>query len=158
VGQKVNPVGFRRGVYTSWDARWFARNKKYAQSFFEDLKMNEFIQKRLSSAEISRIEMEKAGDDSVRIVIHSARPAVVIGKRGEDVAILRRDIAHEYKKKSVEVSVQEVKRPDLDARLVAKEIAHQIERRASYKKAMKKAASDAMRSGARGIEWSRNST
>lgn len=151
MGQKVNPIGFRRGVYTTWDSRWFPRGShSYAQYFFEDLKARAEVQKRLSSAEISRIEIEKT-DDSMRLIIHSARPAVVIGKRGEDIATLRSAIAQRFGKKNVEVSVQEVRQPELDARLIARDIKEQIERRVSYKRAMKKAATDAMRGGARGV-------
>lgn len=150
MGQKVNPIGFRVGVYLPWDARWFARSENYAKLFFEDLEIRKFIKAHLSSAEISRIEIEKA-TDSVRVVIHSARPGVVIGKRGQDIDSLRKALSHFLGKKSVEVSVQEVRQPALDARLLAKSIAEQIERRTSYKRAMKKEASDAMRAGAQGI-------
>lgn len=151
MGQKVNPIGFRRGVYTAWDSRWFPRGpRSYAQYFFEDLAARELVNKRLSSAEISRIEIEKT-DDSMRLVIHSARPAVVIGKRGEDITTLRSVIMQAFGKKNIEVSVQEVRQPELDPRLIAQDIREQIERRVSYKRAMKKAATDAMRGGARGV-------
>jgi small subunit ribosomal protein S3 len=154
VGQKVNPIGFRRGVYTSWDSRWFARGngkgKSYAQSFLEDLAIQNLVKKHLSSAEVSRIEIEKT-EDSVRVIIHSARPGQVIGKKGQDIETLRGLLAKSLNKKTVEVSVQEIRKPELDARLIARDIAEQMERRGSYKRAMKKAAADAMRSGARGI-------
>lgn len=151
MGQKVNPVGFRRGVYTSWDSRWFARgNKSYAQSFLEDLQIRNLVAKNLSSAEVSRIEIEKT-EASMRVVIHSARPGQVIGKKGQDIEALRGLLAKALNKKMVEVSVQEIRKPELDARLIAKDIAEQMERRGSYKRAMKKAAADAMRSGARGV-------
>jgi small subunit ribosomal protein S3 len=149
VGQKVNPVGFRRGVYTSWESRWFARGKKYAQSFFEDLAVRDLIKKSLSSAEVSYVEIEKT-EDSVRIIIHSARPGQVIGKKGQDIESLRNALASLLNKK-VEVSVQEIRQPELDARLIAQDIAEQMQRRSSYKRAMKKAATEAMRAGARGI-------
>ncbi len=152
MGQKVNPVGFRRGVYTTWDSRWFPRGThSYAEYFFEDLKARELVRKRLSSAEISRVEIEKAGDGGLRMVIHSARPAVVIGKRGEDISSLRGVLAQSLGKKNVEISVQEVRHPELDARLIAQDIADQITRRVSYKGAMKKAATNAMRAGAQGV-------
>jgi small subunit ribosomal protein S3 len=150
VGQKVNPIGFRRGVYTSWDSRWFARGKSYAQSFLEDLSIQNLVRKHLSSAEVSRIEIEKT-EDSMRAIIHSARPGQVIGKKGQDIETLRGLLAKALNKKMVEVSVQEVRKPELDPRLIAQDIAEQMERRGSYKRAMKKAVNDAMRSGARGI-------
>lgn len=150
MGQKVNPKGFRVGVYRQWDSRWFARSDSYAKMFMEDLRIREFIYRQLPGAEISHIEIEKAGEN-VRVVIHSARVGVVIGKRGQDIDTLRRNLSHYLNKKSVEVSVQEVRQPELDAMLVAKSIAEQIERRVSYKRAMKKEATNAMRSGALGI-------
>jgi small subunit ribosomal protein S3 len=152
VGQKVNPIGFRIGVYLPWYSRWFARSKKYSDMFLEDLKARSFVRKHLSSAEISHIEIEKTeSGDNMRVVIHSARPGMVIGKRGQDIDSLRKGLVDFLKKKGVEVSVQEVRQAELDARLVAQSIAEQIERRTSYKRAMKKAASNAMRAGARGM-------
>ncbi len=149
MGQKVNPIGFRIGVYRKWDARWFAR-KSYATMFFEDMQVKDYIKKTLSSAEISHVEIEKAGD-SIRVVIHSARPGVVIGKKGQEIDSLRKGLASLLGKKSVEVSVQEVKNPELTAVLVAKNIAEQLEKRASFKKVMKKEVTSTMRAGAKGI-------
>jgi small subunit ribosomal protein S3 len=151
VGQKVNPRGFRVGVYKQWDSRWFARSQSYAKMFLEDLRIREFICQQLPGAEISHIEIEKAGDENVRIVIHSARVGIVIGKRGQDIDTLRKNLSRHLNKKSVEISVQEVRQPELDATLVAQSIAEQIERRTNYKRAMKKETSNAMRSGALGI-------
>lgn len=149
MGQKVNPIGFRIGVYRKWDARWFAR-KSYANMFFEDLHVKNYIKDNLSSAEISHVEIEKAGD-SMRVVVHSARPGVVIGKKGQEIDSLRKGLASMLGKKSVEVSVQEIKNPELTATLVAKSIAEQLEKRASFKKVMKKEVTSAMRAGAKGI-------
>jgi len=149
VGQKVNPIGFRIGVYRKWDARWFAR-KSYANMFFEDLHVKNYIKDNLSSAEISHVEIEKAGD-SMRVIVHSARPGLVIGKKGQEIDSLRKGLASMLGKKSVEVSVQEVKNPELTATLVAKSIAEQLEKRASFKKVMKKEVTSAMRAGAKGI-------
>lgn len=149
MGQKVNPRGFRTGVYRNWTSRWFARGS-YADMFFEDLKIKDYINKSLSSAEISEIEIEKAGDN-MRVVVHSARPGVVIGKKGQEIDSLRKELANLLGKKSVEVSVQEVKNPELTAILVAKSIAEQLVKRASFKKVMKKEAVTAMRAGAKGI-------
>lgn len=153
MGQKVNPVGFRVGIYRPWDSRWFARREKYAQMLFEDLSIRNYIEKRkdIAGAEISGVEIEKAGDN-IRIIIHAARPGVVIGKKGQEIESLRKNLASLLKRSNVEVSVQEVKNPELDAVIVAKSIADQLEKRASFKKVMKKAATSAMKAGARGIK------
>ena len=150
MGQKVNPIGFRTGVYRSWDSRWFARNS-YAQLFFEDLAIRKYIEKNLSSAEIERIEIEKAGDN-VRVVIHSARPGVVIGKKGQEIDLIRKRLAALLHINNVDVSVQEVKTPELSSVIVAKSIADQLVKRASFKKVMKKAATSAIRAGAKGVK------
>lgn len=152
MGQKVNPVGFRTGIYRSWDSRWFARRRNYAQLLREDLEIRNYIERYLPGAEISAIEIEKAGDDSIRVVIKSARPGVVIGKKGQEIDSLRKDLARMLKRDNVEVSVQEVKNPELDATIAAKSIAEQLEKRASFKKVMKKTATAAMKAGARGIK------
>jgi small subunit ribosomal protein S3 len=150
VGQKVHPIGFRLGVYRDWDARWFAR-KSYGKQILEDLFIRKFLDESLEKAEISKIEIEKAGDN-VRIIIHSARPGAIIGKRGQEIDYLRTQLISKLKKNNIEISVQEVKSPELDATLVAKNIAAQLEKRGSYKKAMKKAAISAMKAGAKGIK------
>ena len=150
MGQKVNPIGFRLGVYRDWDARWFAR-KSYAQSMYEDLMIRKFIAKHLVGAEIARVEIEKTSD-SVRVIVHSARPGVVIGKKGQEIEGLRKQLAQLVGRSIVDISVQEVKNPDLSAVLASKSIADQIEHRTSYKKAMKKIASAALRAGARGVK------
>jgi small subunit ribosomal protein S3 len=156
VGQKVHPVGFRLGVgsgplvYRDWSARWFARDS-YGQMLHEDLIIRKFLDEALEKAEISKIEIEKAGDN-VRVIIHSARPGAIIGKRGQEIDSLRNQLVSRIKKNNIEISVQEVKNPEIDAVLVAKNIADQLEKRVSYKKAMKKAAISAMKSGAKGIK------
>lgn len=150
MGQKVHPVGFRLGVYKGWLARWFARNS-YGKMLMEDMKIRKYLDKRLKHAEVSRIEIEKAGEN-VRVVIFSGRPGVVIGKKGQEIDNLRAELGKLLGRKNVEVSVQEVKNPELDAVLVAKGIADQLERRVSYKKAMKRASASAMRAGAQGIK------
>lgn len=151
MGQKVNPISFRIGSYRTWDSRWFARGSTYAERFFQDCKIRELIEKTLVGAEIDRIEIEKT-TDALRIVIHSARPGAVIGRKGQEIESLRRKLAASFGFSTVDVSVQEIKQPELAATVVAKSIAEQIERRASYKKAMKKAATSAIRAGARGIK------
>lgn len=150
MGQKVHPIGFRLGVYRDWDARWFARDS-YGKQLLEDLEIRKFLNKAFEKAEISRIEIEKASDN-LRVIIHSGKPGYVIGKKGQEIDALRVTLAKKLKKNNVEVSVQEVRTPELDAMLVAKSIAGQIERRSSYKKAMRKAAASAMKSGAQGVK------
>ncbi|NBQ16841.1 30S ribosomal protein S3 [bacterium] len=150
MGQKVNPIGFRTGVYRDWNARWFARNS-YGDMLLEDLKIRRYLDDVLKHAEISRVEIEKAGDN-VKVIIHSARPGTVIGKKGQEIDSLRRGISKIIKKNSIEVTVQEIKNPDLDALLVAKSIAEQLEKRVSYKRAMKRSVASTMRAGAKGIK------
>jgi small subunit ribosomal protein S3 len=150
VGQKVNPKGFRVGVYLDWDARWFARGS-YGKLLMQDIALRNYIEKNLESAEVGRVEIEKAGD-SVKVIIHSARPGVVIGKKGQDIETLRKELAKLINVKSVEITVQEVTNPELDATLVANNIARQLEKRASYKLVMKKASNAAIKSGAKGIK------
>ncbi len=150
VGQKVNPVGFRVGVYRDWDSRWFARDS-YGKQVLEDIEIRKYLESSLENAEISRIEIEKAGDN-VRVILRSGRPGVIIGKRGQEIESLRSELGSRLNKKNIDISVQEVKPPELDAVLVAKNIASQLVKRASYKKAMKRAAESAMRAGAKGIK------
>ena len=151
MGQKVNPVGFRLGVYRPWPSKWFARRNKYADFLHEDLKIRKYIDKNLSGAEISKVEIDRAGDN-LKIVIYSARPGLVIGKKGQEVETLKRDLANLINKNNLDISVQEIKNAELDANIIAKEIADQIERRISFKKAMKKAALTVIKSGAKGIK------
>ncbi len=150
MGQKVHPIGFRLGIHRDWLARWFARDS-YGKQILEDLAIRKFLNKALISAEVARIEIEKAGD-SVRIIVHAGRPGVVIGKKGQEIEMLKSQLANSLGKKAVEISVQEVKTPDVDATLVAKSIAEQLEKRGSVKKAMKRAALNSMKSGAKGIK------
>lgn len=150
MGQKVNPVGFRVGVYRDWDSRWFARDS-YGKQLLEDIKIRKHLESVLESAEIARIEIEKAGDN-VRVILHSGRPGVIIGRRGQEIDALRTGLATRLNKKNVDISVQEVSQPEKDATLVAKNIAAQLVKRASFKKAMKRAADSAIRAGAKGIK------
>lgn len=149
MGQKVHPRGFRLGVYTDWDARWFAR-KSYGDQLLEDMFIREYLDGRLERAEISRIEIEKAGDN-VRVIIHTARPGAVIGKKGQEIDSLRTGLAKKLKR-NVEISVQEESQPELNAMIVANNIAAQIEKRVGYKQAMKRAALASMKSGAKGVK------
>ena len=150
MGQKVHPKGFRLGVYLDWDARWFARGS-YADQVMQDVKIRKFLDSALDSAEVSKIEIEKAGD-AVKVIVHTARPGLVIGKKGQEINQLRQQLSDICGAQNVDISVQEVKRPELNATLIAKSIASQIERRANYKRAMKRAALSALKSGAKGIK------
>ncbi len=150
MGQKVHPIGFRLGVYRTWDSRWFARGM-YGTELLEDFKIRKYLKTKMKHAEISKIEIEKAGDN-VRVIIHAGRPGVVIGKKGQEIESLKLELAKLVNRKNVEVSVQEVENPDMDAVLVAQNIAEQLVKRASYKKAMKRATMSAMKSGAKGIK------
>ena len=154
MGQKVNPVGFRLGVYRDWDARWFAPGKTYGKNAVEDiLIIRKFLDERLERADIARVEIEKAGE-SLRIILHSGRPGTVIGKKGQGIEELRVELVKQLGKRAVEISVQEVRQPELNAMLVAKSIAQQLSRRASYKRVTKRAAMSAMKAGAKGISIS----
>lgn len=154
MGQKVNPIGFRVGVYRDWDARWFPRSSlktSYAQELNEDLKIRKFVAKTLEAAEISRVEIERIGD-AVKVIIHSAKPGVVIGKKGQEIDTLRKSLGKLTRGGNVDISVEEIKKPELDATIVAKGIAQQLEKRANFKKLMKKAAVSALRSNAKGVK------
>lgn len=150
MGQKVHPIGFRLGINRDWDARWFARGTQYGKSLLEDLHIRDYLYQVLDNAEIARIEIEKAAD-SVRIIIHSGQPGRVIGKRGQEIETLRTEL-NKRLKKNIEISVQEVKKPELDATLVANNIAVQLEKRSSYKQAMRRAVVSALKAGAKGVK------
>ncbi len=149
MGQKTNPIGLRLGINRLWDSKWFA-TKNYAHWLEEDITIRRYIKKRLARAGVSKIEIERRGD-KVRIHIHTARPGMVIGRKGAEVDFLSEELAH-LTGKQVQIDIKEVKRPELDAQLVAEHIAGQIEQRVSYRRAMKKAIASAMRMGAQGIK------
>jgi small subunit ribosomal protein S3 len=149
MGQKVNPIGLRLGINRTWDSRWFAK-KDYADLLHEDFKIRDFLVKRLGQqAGIAKIVIERPAKKA-RVTIHSARPGVVIGKKGADIDKLRADLA---KMTSAEVSLNivEIRKPEIDAKLVAENIANQLERRVAFRRAMKRAVQSAMRLGALGI-------
>lgn len=150
MGQKVHPIGFRLGIYRTWPSRWFAR-RNYGDLVIEDIKIRSFLENHLDKAEVASIEIEKAGDN-VRVIIHSGRPGAIIGKRGQEIDTLKQQLSKYLHKNNVEVAVQEVKKPELDATLIARNIAAQLEKRGSFKRAMKRAAQSAIRAGARGIK------
>lgn len=148
MGQKVIPTGFRLGVTEEWRSRWYA-GKDYAQNLGNDLEIRKFLEKRLSRAALSRVEIERAGD-KIKVLITTARPGIVIGKKGAEIDVLRKDL-EKIVGGAVTVEVVEVKRPELDARLVARSIAEQLEGRVAFRRAMRKAVQAARKSGAKGI-------
>lgn len=154
MGQKVNPIGFRVGVYRDWDAQWFPRSGvkgSYAKELQDDLIIRKYIAESLEKADVAKVEIKKTAG-MVKIIIHSAQPGRVIGKKGQEVDVLRKKLASMLNVTTVDISVEEIKTPEIDAVLVAKSIAVQLEQRANFKKLMKKAAASAMRAGAKGIK------
>ena len=149
MGQKVHPLGFRLGIFKDWNAKWFAK-RAYWQELWEDLQIRKYLDENLNSVDLAKVEIEKAGD-SIRVILHSSRPGQLIGKRGQGIEQLRENLLKRFGR-NVDVSVQEVKDPELNAALIAKSIAEQIERRVIYKRLMKKAGFAAMRAGAKGIK------
>ena len=151
MGHKVQPTGFRLGITEEWRSRWYA-DKNYAENLGNDLAIREFLNKRLEKAALSRVDIERAGD-KVKVTIYTARPGIVIGKKGADIDVLRSDLERVAKvaKGQVSVDVIEVKRPELDANLVAQSIAEQLEQRVAFRRAMRKAVQSARKAGAKGI-------
>jgi small subunit ribosomal protein S3 len=148
MGQKVNPIGLRLGINRTWDSRWFAK-RDYATLLHDDLKLRNFLTKRLAQAGVARIVIERPAKRA-RITIHSARPGVVIGKKGADIEKLRSDLA-KMTGGDVNLNIVEIRKPEIDAKLVAETIAQQLERRVAFRRAMKRAVQSAMRLGALGI-------
>jgi small subunit ribosomal protein S3 len=149
MGQKVNPIGLRLGINRTWESRWYADGGGYGDLLHEDLSIRRFLHKRLSQAGVSRIIIERPAKKA-RITIHTARPGVVIGKKGADIEKLRRDL-QEMTGGEVHLNIVEIRKPELDAALVAENIAQQLERRVAFRRAMKRAVQSAMRLGAEGI-------
>lgn len=150
MGQKVNPIGFRVGVIRTWDSRWYAKGHEYYENLHEDIKLRDYLKKKLKHAGVSKIEMERAAK-KVKIIISTARPGVVIGKKGTGIDALKADV-QSLTSNEVFLSIQEVRKPDLDAQLVAENIALQLEKRISWRRAMKKALAAAIKGGVRGIK------
>ncbi|MEO4040727.1 30S ribosomal protein S3 [Hoeflea sp. CAU 1731] len=149
MGQKINPVGFRLGINRTWDSRWFAEKGEYGALLQEDLKIREYLNKELKQAAISKIVIERP-HKKCRISIHSARPGLIIGKKGADIEKLRRKLAV-MTNAETHLNIVEVRKPEIDANLVAQSIAQQLERRVAFRRAMKRAVQSAMRLGAEGI-------
>jgi len=148
MGQKVNPIGLRLGINRTWDSRWYA-DGNYADLLHEDLRLRKYLKKRLAQAGVSRVVIERPAKKA-RITIHTARPGVVIGKKGVDIEKLRVDIAA-MTGGEVHLNIVEIRKPEIDAQLVAENIAQQLERRIGFRRAMKRAVQSAMRLGAQGI-------
>ncbi len=148
MGQKVNPIGFRLGVIKTWDSKWYAE-ADYAKMLHEDLKLKSFLKKRLYSSGVSKIEIERAASKA-KINIYTARPGLIIGKKGSEVETLKKELA-KLTDKEVYLNIQEVRKPELDAQLVAENVALQLERRIAFRRAMKKSVSSALKFGAKGI-------
>lgn len=150
MGQKVHPYGLRVGFIKTWKSRWFAKPKNFASLLHEDIKIREYVKKQFSQAAISYIEIERASG-RVRIIIHAARPGMIIGRKGQDIDRLRDELSA-FTKKDIFIDIKEIKDPQVDAQLVAENIAFQIEKRVAFRRAMKKAVQMAMEHGAEGIK------
>jgi len=149
MGQKINPIGFRLQVNRTWDSRWYANNNDFGDLLLEDVRIREYIKKNCVQAGVSRIIIERP-HKKCRVTIHSARPGVIIGKKGADIEKLRRKLS-EFTDSELHLNIVEVRKPELDAQLVAESVAQQLERRVSFRRAMKRSVQNAMRMGALGI-------
>jgi small subunit ribosomal protein S3 len=150
MGQKVNPVGIRLGIVKDHTSIWYADSKNYSKQLINDLEVRAFIEKTLENASVSRVVIERPAQ-TARITIHTARPGIVIGKKGEDVDSLRKTLA-EKMGVPVHINIEEIRKPDLDAKLVAQNVAQQLERRVMFRRAMKRVVQNAMRQGAEGVK------
>jgi small subunit ribosomal protein S3 len=150
VGQKVNPIGFRIGVIRTWDSRWFAKGKNYAAYVHEDFKLRKYLKEKLRHAGVAKIEMERAAN-KVKVIISTARPGVVIGKKGAGIDQLKAEV-QKLTTNEVFVNIQEVRKPDIDAQLISENVALQLEKRISWRRAMKKALQAAVRGGVKGVK------
>jgi small subunit ribosomal protein S3 len=149
MGQKVNPRGFRLGIINTWDSRWFTR-KEYARNLHEDIAIRQYLKKRLKSGEVSKIEIIRY-PEKVNIIIHTARPGIVIGRKGAEVEAISKELS-QFTEKEIQIKIKEVKNPALDAELVAQNIARQLEGRVSFRRAMKKSITLSRQAGAQGIK------
>jgi len=149
MGQKIHPTGFRLAVNRNWGSKWFANSKHYPPTLLQDIKVREYLKKKLSHASVAKVTIERPAKNA-RITIHSARPGVVIGKKGADIEKLRGDLA-KMTKGEVMLNIVEIRKPEVDAKLVAQGVADQLERRIAFRRAMKRAVQSALRLGAEGI-------
>ncbi len=151
MGQKICPIGLRIGITKSWDSKWYAEKQKYTRLLHEDMEIRDLIKREFYQSGISKIEIERAASEKVRAVIHAARPGMIIGRRGQEIESLRRKLGT-MTGKDIYLDIREVKRPEIDAQLVAENIALQLERRIAYRRAMKRVMASAIRLGALGIK------
>ncbi|MBL6751194.1 MAG: 30S ribosomal protein S3 [Nevskia sp.] len=153
MGHKVNPNLFRLGITTQWRSNWYAERGAYGDNLTKDMLVREFLAKKLAQASVSRVQIDRPAK-SARVTIHTARPGIVIGKKGEDIEKLRQEVSKlmGLKPDSVHISVEEIRKPELDAKLIAESVAQQLERRIMFRRAMKRAVTNAMRLGAGGIK------
>ncbi len=151
MGQKVNPIGLRLGITTSWDSKWYAEKNRYTDLLHEDIKIRDLIKKSFYQAGISKIEIERAASERVRVVIYSIRPGILIGRKGQEIEQLRKKL-NKITGKEIYLDIREVKRPEIDAQLVAENCSLQLIRRVAYRRAMKRCISSAIRIGALGIK------
>lgn len=151
MGQKIHPIGFRLSVNKNWSSRWFANSKNFAGMLNEDLRVREYLKKKLAHASVGKVVIERPAKDA-RITIHSARPGVVIGKKGEDIEVLKADLRKLLGVQMVHVNIEEIRKPEIDAQLIADSITQQLEKRIMFRRAMKRAMQNAMRLGAQGIK------
>ena len=149
MGQKVNPIGIRLGIVKTWESRWYA-DKKYSEYILEDFKIRKFIKKKLSHAGISKIEIERSAK-RIRLRIFTARPGIVIGKKGSEIELLKKEL-EKLVSQEIFIDIQEVRKPEINAQLVAENVALQIERRVAFRRAMKRGVSSAIRFGAQGVK------
>jgi len=151
LGQKVNPIGLRLGITRTWESIWYA-DKDYASNLYQDQKLRNYLKKRLYHAGISRIVIERTGD-KIRVKLFTARPGIVIGKKGSEIENLKKDLERKFGRECM-IDIQEIRRPEADAQLVAENIAMQLERRIAFRRAMKKSINSALRFGVKGIKVS----
>jgi len=150
MGQKVHPTGIRLGIIKDWTSKWYAGSREYAGYLYTDLQVRDYLRQKLANASVSRIQIERPANNA-RVIIHTARPGIVIGKKGEDIERLRFEIS-KMMGVPAQVSVEEIRKPEMDAYLVAESVAQQIERRIMFRRAMKRAVTNTMRLGAEGIK------
>ena len=151
MGQKINPVGFRLAVNKNWSSRWYANTKNFAPMLAEDIKVRNFLKRKLAHASVGKVLIERPAKDA-RITIFSARPGVVIGKKGEEIEALKAELRRIMGVQQVHVNIEEIRKPEIDAQLIADSIAQQLEKRIMFRRAMKRAMQNAMRLGAQGIK------
>ena len=153
MGQKVHPTGMRLGISTDWTSKWYADGQDYADFLSSDLEIRDYLKQKLSQASVSRIQINRPARAAF-ITIHTARPGIVIGKKGEDIEALRHEVARRtgLSVNNVKINIEEIRKPEIDAQLVAESIAQQLERRIMFRRAMKRAVSNAMRLGALGVK------